>query len=66
MQLTHDQSYKWLALGTLLSHVDIATPMYETIIGCLDKAEVEALIRPTQSAARNFQAAHHSSQHRGS
>ncbi len=52
--------------ASLLSHVDITTPTYETIIGCLDKVEIEALTRPTQSAARNFQAAHHSSQHRGS
>ncbi len=40
--------------ASLLSHVDVPIPTYETIISCLDKAEIKALTRPTQGAAHNF------------
>jgi hypothetical protein len=40
--------------ASLLSHVDIASPMYDTIITCLNKVEIEALTHPTHSATGNF------------
>jgi hypothetical protein len=40
--------------ASLLSHVNVATPTYKTIIACLDKAKIKALPCPTQSAACNF------------
>jgi hypothetical protein len=40
--------------ASLLSHVNVITPTYKTIIACLNKAEIEALPCPNQSAACNF------------
>jgi hypothetical protein len=40
--------------ASLLSHVNIAIPRYESIIACLSKAEIEALPRPNQRAAHTF------------